>query len=270
HPSAEVAPNLVAQTTGSRSHCPTGSQNTSPIQDGLDEYLIYADRGAEFDYPGAARMLCAHIRLDPADRTFAIDRQERPTFELAAAWLISRRADPANYRFDIGEPGGPATRHEAELREHLLLAGERYHVVDHGDDTDERHDFWAILKDTAADPADQTRCLLFEQWGWETRNGAEVWTRSVQLGEFDSWDATRAWLEEWEQKRVGPLTAATDRSAPAPESLVPLTGTLKHQPVARPDQVHAARIRSLPPNTRRGEAPSAPCVVRSQAAGRSR
>ncbi|MFF2657406.1 hypothetical protein ACFVUH_08570 [Kitasatospora sp. NPDC058032] len=138
-----------------------------------------------------------------------------------------------------------------------------------GNDTHQRHDIWAILKDTAADPADQSLYLLFEQWGWEARTDGEMWKRSVQLGEFDSWDATQEWLEGWEQKRVGPLTAAKNMSAPAPESLVRLTSTLKHLPVARPDRVHAARIRSLPSNARRGEA-GTPCVARSQPAGRSR
>ncbi|MFH8387317.1 hypothetical protein ACH4E7_41500 [Kitasatospora sp. NPDC018058] len=54
------------------------------------------------------RVLCAYIQLNPDERTFTITSEGRPTFDLAAAWLIARGADPAAFRLDIGEPGGSA------------------------------------------------------------------------------------------------------------------------------------------------------------------
>ncbi|MEV0188482.1 hypothetical protein AB0I39_08110 [Kitasatospora purpeofusca] len=231
----------------------------SVSRDSLDEYLIYADKGADWDYPGVNRILCAHIRLDPAERTFTIDKAARPTFELGAAWLIGRGADPAVFRSDVGAPRGPSTVQEAELLEHLRLFGGRYHVVNHDTDTHREYETWVILKDTTVDPEDQSRLLLLEQWRWDER--------TVQLAEFDSYDA----IEEWLEDRTGPLTTAQGRSAAVPESLVPITGALERLPtVARPGQIHAARIRTLPPSTGGSEAVGPAHGHHAKPAGRSR
>ncbi|MFJ1707557.1 hypothetical protein [Kitasatospora sp. NPDC088346] len=235
----------------------------SVSRDSLDEYLIYADRGADWDYPGVNRILCAHIRLDPAERTFTIDKAGRPTFELGAAWLISRGADPAVFRSDVGTPRGPSTLQEAQLLEHLRLFGDRYHVVNHDTDTHQQYETWAILKDTTADPEDQSRLLLLEQWRWDER----TCKRTVRLAEFDSYDAIAEWLED----RAVPLTTAQGRSTAVPESLVPITGALERLPtVARPGQIHAARIRTLPPGTGRSEALGPVHGHHAKPAGRSR
>ncbi|MFB8203122.1 hypothetical protein [Kitasatospora purpeofusca] len=235
----------------------------SVSRDGCDEYLIYADKGADWDYPGVNRTLCAHISLDPAERTFTIDRAGRPTFELGAAWLISRGADPAVFRSDVGTPRGPNTVKEAQLLEHLRMFGDRYHVLNHDTDTHRQYESWAILKDTTADPADRSRLLLLEQWDWDEG----PCRRTVQLAEFDHYDAVADWLDD----RTGPLITAQGRSTVVPESLVPITGTLKRLPtVARPEQIHAARIRTLPPNAGRNEAPGPAYGHQAKPAGRSR
>ncbi|MFF2955671.1 hypothetical protein ACFVVU_30530 [Kitasatospora sp. NPDC057965] len=237
------------------------ARTTSP--DDLHEYLIYADKGADWDYPGQSRILSAHIELDTEHRTFNISRARRPTYELAAAWLISRGADPAAFRLALGEPGGPSTPHEAELLEYLLLHGEQYEVVETDTVTHQAWETWATLRDCSAEPTDETTLLLLQQQDFD-----DPGFRSTQLARFAAYSDAEDWLDT----RPTPLVPARVGSTPVPDLLVP--GHPDRTPVARPDTKHAARLRTITPRSAEprlaSEHGEVPAPVHQPPAGRSR
>ncbi|ATW48222.1 hypothetical protein [Streptomyces peucetius] len=177
--------------------------------DGRDSYLLFHDRAAIWDVPGAAEYVAFHLTRDVEQRTFAFEYERAPVVPLAQNWLIRRGCPPKAAVPTSNHGPRPADTLTSRLEDLLRSNPDgRYEVIDHHTDDPGSFDFGAEVRTLVHYSHPDSTHAPYRLFLDGTAKDFRSYT--VREGAFTSVEAADAWAMD----RDAPLPMA-----PAPESV---------------------------------------------------